>query len=66
MIEFELFYKETIKGTCNLKSKKIKGSYFKIDMKLNYLLIDNIIIEKITNLHSFDIMIKGYKNSIEL
>lgn len=65
MIEFEMFYNETIKGSCNLKTKKIKGFYFKIDVKLNYLLVDNIIIEKITNLHSLDFIIKGYKNSIE-
>lgn len=62
---FKLFYKKTIPGTANMEVKEIKGHYITIETYLNRVLIDNIEVASVNELHSIDFIINGYKNVIE-
>lgn len=63
MINFDLYYKKCVKGTANLEKKRVKGLYISIDKE--NVIIDNIIVAKVEDLHSVDFIVRGYKNVIE-
>lgn len=63
MIKFELFYKKYVEKSINLEKKEIKGKY--INITKENVIIDNIIVAKVEELHSIDFMINGYTNIIE-
>ena len=63
MINFKLYYKKTIPNTANLVEKTIKGLYININKE--NVIIDNIIVAKVEELHSVDFIVRGYKNVIE-
>lgn len=63
MTNFKLYYKKTVKGTANLEEKTIKGLYININKE--NVIIDNIIVAKVAELHSIDFIVRGYNNVIE-
>lgn len=63
MINFKLYYKRTIPNTANLEKKEIKGLYININKE--NVIIDNIVVAKVEELHSIDFIVRGYNNVIE-
>lgn len=63
MINFELYYKKTEPKTANLVHHTVKGLYININKE--NVIIDNIIVAKVEELHSIDFIVRGYKNTIE-
>ena len=66
MIKFEIYLLKTYKHSANMMKKTVKGNYITNDVISGWLLIDNVKVAELKEVHSVEFLINGYNNIINI